>query len=202
MRQKSQHRVDREWYAAMPKGWGNPKAFGFNRQERGDIDMHSGERLMLRSLLAPDEHIEMMVGGAYGAESDKTGNNRGVAVATTHRLLFVNRGAFGSTDVSQMAYDRIEAVSYSTGVMFGGVVINGMGGSGWRIDVIKPKASAQPFTEHVRRRADAAKAVPAQAQVAAPASDADELAKWADLLDRNLITQEQFEKKRAELLGA
>ena len=123
--------------------------------------------------------------------------SRGVAVATNRRLLFVNKRLFGSADMAEIGYDRIEGITYSKGVMFGGVKVIGMGGSGWSIDAVKPKESAQPFADRVRILVDKAKP-PAPTT---PASDADELVKWAGLLDGGLITQEQFDQKRAEILG-
>jgi hypothetical protein len=195
-------RIDRQWNEAMPRGWGNPKAFGRHRQERGDQDMHSGERMMLYDILDADENIKALVGGTYRAEGS-TGASRGVAVATDHRVIFVDKGVLGSTEVSEMPYRRIEGITYSTGMMFGGVQILGMGATGWRIETVKPKGSAKLFADAVRGLVESHRAAAVQketTQVSSP-SVADELVKWSTLHKEGIITEEEFNTKKRQLLG-
>ena len=165
--------------------------------------MHSGERKLLYDIIDQDEDIKGLVGGIYRAEQDtnRLHKHQGVAVATDRRVIFLDKGILGSSDVSQMPYRSIEGVTHSTGMMFGGVQITGMGMAGWRIENVKPKTSAQPFADTVRLLVEEQHAQSTPKTMAAPASEADELRKWADLLDQNIITQEDFNAKKRQLLG-
>ena len=188
----------------MPKGWGNPKGLGKDRQERGDRDMHSGERMMLYDIMDPGEEIKALVGGTYRAEqnTDRLAKHKGVAVATGERVIFVDKGVLGSTEVSQMHYRRIEGLTHSTGMMFGGVQIIGIGGSGWRIEDVKPKQSAKPFADVVRGLVEAYHAKSTdKATVAQAPSQAEELAKWAQLKEAGIVTEDEFDVKKKQLLG-
>ena len=53
--------------------------------------------------------------------------HRDAAIATDRRVVFVDKGVFGTTDISQMPYRSIGELTYSSGVMFGGVQVTGMG---------------------------------------------------------------------------
>ena len=150
--------IDRQWFDTLPKGWGNPKGMRWTpaaekrAQERGDREMHSGEREMLYDILDGDESIRCLVGWTYRAQSI-TGASRGVAVATDRRVIFVDKGMFGSTEVSEISCRSIEGITHSTGMMFAGVQILGIGGTGWRIDTVKPKEAAKRFAVSVRELA-------------------------------------------------
>ena len=185
---------DQQWLAAKPKGWGN-KAHGFDRQERADRAMHSGERKMLYDIMGNDENIKALVGGTYRAQGS-TGASRGVAVATNTRIIFLDKGVLGSTEISEVSYRRIEGITSSTGMIFGGVHILDVGGTGWRIDTVKPKTAARVFADQVLALAAAYNTQPT-----ALTSEADELKKWAGLLEDGIVTQDEFDAKKRQLLG-
>ena len=204
--EEKRERIDRQWIAATPSGWGNPKAWGADRQERGDRDMHSGEREMLYDVLDQDEEIKALVGGSYRAEQDtaRTSKHRGVAVATDRRVIFLDKGVFGSTDVSEMPYRSIEGLTHSTGMMFGGVQVTGLGRAGWRIEDVKPKHSAKLFADAVRGLVEAYHAEVDQAangKAEPQITAADELEKWANLHKAGTITDDEFTAKKRQLLG-
>ena len=193
-RQTRQERIDAQWYAAIPKGWGT----------LDDKKMHSGERKMLYDILDQDEDIKALVGGRYRAEQDtnRLHKHSGVAVATSKRVIFLDKGVFGSSEVSEMPYRSIEGITHSTGMLMGGVQITGLGTAGWRIEEVKPKESAKLFADSVRGLVEA-RHVGAAQQVnqQAPPSAADELAKWAALLKDGTLTQDEFDTQKRRLLG-
>ena len=187
---KEQH-IDRQWLAVAPKKWGN------NR--------HKGERQMLYNIMDDDEEIKALVGGSYRAEQDtaRKSLHRGVAVATEKRIIFLDKGVFGSTEVSEMPYRSVEGLTHSTGMVFGGVQVTGLGRAGWRIEDVDPKDSAKLFADSVRAIVEEyhARANQSAPETAAPVSEADELAKWAELKERGLITEDEFESKKRQILG-
>ena len=200
---RKRERIDQQWLAAIPKGWGT-KAHGFDRQERADRGMHSGECEMLYDILDKHEEIKALVGGTYRAEQDtvRGSRHRGVAVATDSRVIFLDKGIFGSTEVAEMPYRSIEGLTHSTGMIFGGVQITGIGGAGWRIEDVKPKHSAKPFADAVRGLVEEYHARMEQPrEIQSQTSDADELEKWAKLLEGGTITQQEFDLKKKQLLG-
>ena len=199
-----QPRIDKQWNDAIPRGWGTSKAWGSDRQERGDKDMHKGERQMLYDILDDDENIKALVGGMYRAEQDtaRVSKHNGVAVATDRRVIFLDKGVLGSTDVSEMPYRSIEGLTHSTGMIFGGVQVTGIGRAGWRIENVKPKESAKLFAAAVRGLVDIHHAATDQKESSrAEFSEADELVKWARLLTDGIVTQDEFDLKKRQILG-
>ena len=182
--------IDQQWNDLKPASWGN---------------RHSGEREMLHSLVDEGETLEVLVGGTYRAEQDtnRLHRHQGVAVATNKRVLFVDKGMLGSSEVSEMPYRSIEAITYSTGIMAAGIQITGRGIASFRIEDIIDKEAVKPFVDCVRGHLDAAHAPQAAAPhpVAAPLSVADEIEKLASLKERGILTQEEFDAKKRQLLG-
>ena len=190
-------RIDEQWHAVRPEGWGT-----WGRDEK----MHSGEREMLYELLANDENIEALVGGTYRAEQDtnRVGKHNGVAVATDKRVIFVDKGVFGSTEVSEMPYWSIEGITYSTGMLNAGMQITGIGMAGWRIEDIFPKESVRPFVECVRGHIEKSRerlVGPQTNTATAAVSVADEIEKLWALVEKGIITQDEFDTKKKQLLG-
>ena len=182
-------RIDARWDEIKPALWGN---------------RHSGEREMLHDLIEEGETLESLIGGTYRAEQDTNRRHKheGIAVATSKRVLFVDKGVLGSSEVAEMPYRNIEAITYSTGAFFAGVQITGRGIASFRIEDIPNKDSVKPFVDCVRGYLEAAHAPQAAApQPAAPLSAADEIEKFASLLERGILTQEEFDAKKRQLLG-
>lgn len=183
-------RIGSQWEAVKPSTWGN---------------RHSGEREMLHSLVDEGETLEALIGGTYRAEQDTSRfhKHEGIAVATNRRVLFVDKGVMGSSEVSEMPYRSIEAVTYSTGAFFAGIQITGRGIASFRIEDIPDKDSVKPFVDCVRGHLEAAHAPQAAAPQPATAqlSVADEIEKLASLLERGILTQEEFDAKKRQLLG-
>ena len=168
--------------------------------------MHSGEHEMIYDILDRGEDIKAMVRGSYRAEQDtiRTSKHQGVAVATEKRVIFLDKGGFGSTEVSEMPFRSIEGITYSTGMMYGGVQITGLGKAGWRIKDVKPKGSAKLFADSVRGLVEVyqAKMDPEPTMRNEPLISApDELLKWAGLLKDGVINQDEFDAKKIQLLG-
>lgn len=182
--------IDQQWNDLKPASWGN---------------RHSGEREMLHSIVDESETLEVLVGGTYRAEQDtnRLHRHQGVAVATNKRVLFVDKGVLGSSEVSEMPYRSIEAITYSTGIMAAGIQITGRGIASFRIEDIIDKEAVKPFVDCVRGHLEAAHAPQAAAPqpATAPLSVADEIEKLASLKDRGILTQEEFDAKKRQLLG-
>ena len=103
-----------------------------------------------------------------------------------------------------MPYRSIEGITHSTGMVFGGVQITGLGRAGWRIEDVKPKQSAKLFADCVRVHMDVihSEMVQQATQKAESApSAADEIKKFAKLFEDGFLTQQEFAAKKKQLLG-
>ena len=77
MRASKGDRIDAEWAALIPKGWGT----------FGDRKIHSGERKVLHDLLEDDEHLEILIGGSFGPDLQALGG-----VGTILRAGSIHKG--------------------------------------------------------------------------------------------------------------
>ena len=186
-------RIDSLWNQVKPARWHEL--------------MHSGERKMLYDILDQDEGIESLIGGQFRADTDRLHKHNGVAVATSKRVVFLDKGIFGSTEVQEIPYRNIDGITYSTGMMMGGVQITGRGTASYRIEDITPKDSIPPFVDCVRAKIEKFTAptpqVPYQnAPVALPMPlVADEIEKLAGLFERGFLTQNEFDAAKQRILN-
>ena len=102
-----------------------------------------------------------------------------------------------------MLYGSIEAITYSTGVFYAGVQITGRGTASFRIEGILEKNSVQPFVNCGRTHMEAVSnpANPTGEQPQHAVSVADEIEKFGRLLESGILTQEEFDAKKKQLLG-
>ena len=188
--QREKHdRIFQQWRTIRPSHWGAGK--------------YDGERKMLAEILGNDENIECLIGGSFGPHlghsSWRDGANtlhNGVGIATNKRILFLDKGLFLSKEVAELPYKSIEAITYSSGVMFAGIRITGRGSLSMRMENIN-KREPKPFVDCVRKHLDA----PETVAVAAAPSRISELKDLAELLKEGLVTQEEFDAAKARILG-
>ena len=164
-------------------------------------NVHSGERRMLYDILNADEYIERMVGGRFLKDTDRLHKHNGIAVATNKRVVFVDKGVFGSTEIMSIAYDSIESVTHSTGMFAAGVHVIGRGMSDYRIEDIFEKNSVQPFADCILAYLEQTRQTitpPIASQKST--STVDELERLANLVERGFLDRAEFEAKKRELL--
>ena len=189
MRVQKVEEINATWSSIKPGAWAK--------------NMHKGEREMLYNILDDDETLKSIIGGTFRADTDRLHKHSGVAVATTKRVIFLDKGIFGSTEVQELPYRSIEAITYSTGLLMAGVQITGRGTASFRIEDIMQKDSVKPFVDCVRSYTDsaAAPASPTPSQPQTGVSVADEIEKFGKLLESGILTQEEFDTKKRQLLG-
>ena len=191
-------RIDEEWRQVNP-GWG--------------MNRNKGERQMLYDLIESNEQLECVIGGKFAPDlkQAKFGDSlrSGIIVATNKRVVMVDKGVFGSTEVAEMGYDSIGAITYSTGMVFGGLQITGRGSMSFRVEMVDPKDDAKRFSDcvrpHLPGQVGSQHAQQAATPVSPPVSNLDsvvsDLEKLAGLLERGILSQEEFDAKKKQLLG-
>ncbi len=190
MKEARIHPIDEQWNKVKPAQWSE--------------HTHSGEREMLHTLLEAGETIMALLGGHFGpdlgqAQPGKT-LHKGIAVATDRRVLMVDKGLFGSTEVAEMRYQSIESITYSTGMLMAGMRITGRGTASFRIENVQ-KPEVKPFVDYVRSQVVTQQTPTVQVKESGAASVADELEKLAGLLERGYVTQDEFDAMKKQLLA-
>ena len=131
----------------------------------------------LPSVLWEDELPEMATAGVYHFHN-------GMLVATDRRVLFIDKGLI-SLKVEDFGYDRISSVESKTGMMMGEIKLYTAGNSE-TFDNIE-KGEVRAFADFIRSKIN--KAPTAAPPAAGGLTVADELMKFAELLDKRVITQ-------------
>jgi hypothetical protein len=163
--------------------------------------VHTGERKMLYDILDDGEAIEGMLGGTFRQDTDRLHRHKGVVVATSKRVIFVDKGVFGSSEVMMISYGSIESVTHSTGAFRAGIQIKGKGASSYRIEDIGQKAAVLPFVAKVQAHVEALANEREPSPAVAVPSPVDEMERWAALMDRGILTEDEFAAKKKQLLG-
>jgi hypothetical protein len=135
-----------------------------------------------------EETVELLSSGTVG-------DKNGLLALTSHRLIFLFAGLVNSA-FEDFPISNISSISYKSGILVASIEVYASGNKATIANVNKldAKEIADAIRARLGRPASAANAQ-------AVASDADELAKWAALRDSGVITAEDFEAKKRQLLG-
>jgi Bacterial PH domain/Short C-terminal domain len=142
-----------------------------------------------------DEHVERMTTGAYGAGT-------GLLVVTDRRLLFIKEGAM-SKKSEDFPLEKVSSVQWSSGMVTGTITIFASGNKAEIKNVNKDDGKA--ITDLMRHRLSAPKPTATASSAAeAPTAAADipdQIRKLGELRDAGVLTADEFEAKKAELLS-
>lgn len=148
----------------------------------------------LPSILAKDENIKAITSGLVDG-------NTWLVVCTNRRVLMLDKGLIYGLKLIDIPLDRINSVSHSKGLILGKIAITD--GSTTRTIENVPNNSVGFFADTVNKEIELykqSKNTPIT-QVVNNNSPADELIKYKQLLDMGVLTQEEFDKKKNEILG-
>jgi len=163
-------------------------------KDRMRSKLGSGKEIKrLAGYLWEDEHVERMTKGTYGAGT-------GLIVLTDRRLLFLKEGITKKTE--DFPLEKVSSVQWSSGLTLGTITIFASGNKAEIKNVNKDDGKA--VTDHVRQRLAAPQPTEATSveQGAALQMDIpDQIRKLGELRDSGVVTPEEFEAKKAELLA-
>lgn len=148
----------------------------------------------LPSILGSDEHIKAMTSGL-------TDGNTWLIVCTNKRILMLDKGMVYGLKLIDIPLDRINSISHSKGLILGKISITD-GATTRTIENVSNR-TVTFFTNTVNKQIELfkqSKSTPVT-QVIHNTSSADELIKYKQLLDMGVLTQEEFDAKKKELLG-
>ncbi|GHE33351.1 hypothetical protein GCM10017673_40360 [Streptosporangium violaceochromogenes] len=138
-----------------------------------------------------DEQVHLMSGGQYGAGT-------GLVVLTNRRLLFVKDGVMSKT-TEDFPLDKISSVQWSSGMLLGTLIVFASGNKAEIKNM--DKKDGKQVADTLRERLASGTARPAQVAGPTAGSDVyDLLRKLGELRDAGVLTAEEFEAKKAELI--
>ena len=135
------------------------------------------------------ETVERMTTGAYGSGT-------GLIVLTDRRLLFVQDGMM-SKKSEDFPLDKVSSVQWGSGLMLGAVTIFASGNKTEIKNVNKD--DGKEIVDLVRARLSAPKPSATPASAAQP-DIIGQIKQLGELKEAGVLTQEEFEAKKAELL--
>ena len=136
-----------------------------------------------------------------GLTSGLTDGNTWLIVCTERRIIFLDKGMFYGLKQKETRLEKINSIEHKIGMLFGKITIWD-GASQITIDNVNNK-SVPPFLEAVNTAIEALKN---KANAPAPAGNeqvdvASQLGKLADLRDKGVLTEEEFQGQKKKLLS-
>lgn len=124
---------------------------------------------------------------------DTKKKNAGVIVLTNKRIFFLS-SILGKTISKQIKIQDIQSVDYKTTLSLATIRIKGI------TEMIVIEATKKTAEEMIRKISDLQSNSNSEKTSLGSISQADELLKFKKLLDEGIITQEEFERKKQQLL--
>ncbi len=139
------------------------------------------------------ENVDAMTTGTYG-------KGTGLIVLTDRRLLFVQDG-FTSKTSEDLPMDKVSSVQWSSGMVFGTIIIFASGNKSEIKNVNKD--DGKEIVDKIRHRLSAPReSAPAPPDPSASTADPiEQLKRLGELRDAGVVTAEEFEAKKADLLA-
>lgn len=146
----------------------------------------------LANVLGLDETVVALAQGRYS-------KRQGLVLATDRRVVFLEHGMVRRIQ-EDFPYDRISSVGAKKSLVSGALTIHASGNDA-EIDNIVPKDSATEIAEVVRARLGSPKTSTTTSPEPSAPTAAEKVRELAQLRDEGLLSEDEFERKRRELLG-
>lgn len=174
--------------------------------ETGDSRfLTSGDIEHLPDAMMPDELLIWFASGVLSSTGkEQKGGGFSVIALTDRRILIIDKRVLGGVQTISIDLDKINAISGDTGAFWNGSIRIQDGGDERKISAV-PNSTIQPFVQRVQEaiqeRKNMFKTVNA-APSTQPAQDiASQLERLADLMDRGILTSEEFASQKAKILN-
>ncbi len=174
----------------------NPAA-QIERLAKNKLPHRLGLKKELRTLpshLAEGEQVINLSSGMYDGMN-------GLVVLTVRRVIFISAGIVKQR-FEDFGYDKITSVQTSSGMMFGELTLHASGNKAAMTQIIKERA--KEIGEYVRNQIWGSGPAVRPTQTApadAPLDEADQIRKLAELRDQGILTQDEFDAKKRQILG-
>jgi len=153
--------------------------------------LSKGDFKVIASMISEGESLGV---GAYV----KYGDAHGHLVATDSRLIWVNKSMF-STNSEVLYYKKVSHIEYKGGLMSGSIKLT-VGKKIYEFGDM-PKERAKMFVTYVNEQINNPQSKKVNETTTKPNNTYDDLEKLAKLKDQGIITEEEFNKKKKQILG-
>ena len=164
----------------------------------GEVDLFGTAKEVshLPEILHDDENIKYLTSGLMDGTT-------WLVVCTQKRVLLLDHGFLFGFKQSEMNLENINSISFQTGLLFGAIEI---WHSGARMLIENcDKKTVKPFTDAVNAAMQAIKKGQGSAPQAPVTSSSDDvvsqLERLAALLEKGILSQEEFQAQKKKLLG-
>ena len=159
----------------------------------GDFDQWFTKKEIkyLPQVIDEGEEIKAMTSGLHEGTT-------WLIVVTNRRILFLDKGFFYGLKQMEMPLNQITSVSYKTGLMFGTLEVNTAGGTKRIEDISKkdvPKVAAI-ISELLRNLQSGSSQTQQQNKI----DVVSQLERLAELKEKGILTEEEFQEQKAKLL--
>lgn len=159
----------------------------------------------LPEVLYPGEVMYAAISGVLQAAAVSGVPSRWLVVATSRRILFVDKGVLSGLKVVDLPIDKIDGVAQHAGMMQGELTIT-TAGAAWKVTGVHPKTAPARFAQVVdwlRQQVSQQRAAPpAQAVPAAPQEDfISRLERLGTLRQSGVLTEEEFQSQKQRVLN-
>lgn len=164
----------------------------------GEVDLFGTAKEVshLPEILHDDENIKYLTSGLMDGTT-------WLVVCTQKRVLLLDHGFLFGFKQSEMNLENINSISFQTGLLFGAIEI-WHGGARMLIENCDKK-TVKPFTDAVNAAMQAIKKGQGSASQAPVTSSSDDvvsqLERLAALLEKGILSQEEFQAQKKKLLG-
>ncbi len=169
--------------------------FGSGYNEKWSLK-HFG--VLEKNLMQPEEVLMTFI-GLHNYES-ATKHDRNFAYAITNKRIMFGQNSLTGEKFKSVAYEKINDITFEKGLLFGVLTIDT---PQEKFNISLEKDSATAINNNVHQVLDSLKNSTTETQsVSKPViSVADELKKFKELLDIGVITEEEFNAKKKQLLN-
>lgn len=150
--------------------------------------MVKGDVKELTKIIRDEEDIEDMLQGRHN-------NKQGILVATSKRILFINKGVVYGLTVLDFSYDKMTSIDYTTGILEGKLTLYATGNA-TIIDNVIPKKRVREFGENIRSK------LGKSSNVGDTTSVGDQIEKLFSLKQKGILTDEEFANQKQKLLAS
>lgn len=158
-----------------------------------DSYMTGREILKLPELIQQDETIKYATSGFYDTNTSSV-----LIVVTNKRILLENKKLLFGSQNTEIPLEMVNDISYNSGMLMAKVSITS-GTKDHKISQVSKKTVTQ-LVDTIRHETELAKH-PNEQQSSQSPSDIEQLKGLKDLLDSGILTQEEFEAKKKQILG-
>lgn len=156
---------------------------------------------IIENLLKEDEEVKVAFIGIHNYISTTKHEKNFAYVITNKRIVMAQKKVIGE-NIKTVSLDNINDITFTSGMVFGTLTIDTIKE---KFNVALDKVRAKNIHEKVQAVLDESqkltKSNRKQETKANENSSADEIKKFKELLDEGILTQEEFELKKKQLLG-